>query len=161
MLRMKGQVYSFLSAKISEGFEMEDEKVVYINESEIFKSKKRTSQRKKKHKGRKIDSFAELHVGDYVVHDVHGIGIYRGIEQLTIDNVTKDLMVIEYAGDAKLYIPVEQMDSVQVYIGTGGDKKPKVNQMGNPDWQKAKNKAQKQSRIWPMSSSLCMPKDVR
>lgn len=128
--------------EISEGFEMEDEKVVYINESEIFKEK-RTSQRKKKHKGRKIDSFAELHVGDYVVHDVHGIGIYRGIEQLTIDNVTKDLMVIEYAGDAKLYIPVEQMDSVQVYIGTGGDKKPKVNQMGNPDWQKAKNKAQK------------------
>ena len=63
---------------------------------------------------------------------MHGIGIYRGIEQLTIDNVTKDLMVIEYAGDAKFYIPVEQMDSVQVYIGTGGDKKPKVNQMGNP-----------------------------
>lgn len=63
--------------EISEGFEMEDEKVVYINESEIFKEK-RVSQRKKKHKGRKIDSFAELHVGDYVVHDVHGIGIYRG-----------------------------------------------------------------------------------
>ncbi|MEG0811800.1 MAG: transcription-repair coupling factor [Eubacterium sp.] len=127
--------------EISEGFEMEDEKIIYINESEIFKEK-RSSVRKKKNKGRKIDSFAELHIGDYVVHDVHGIGIYRGIEQMTITDVTKDLMVIEYAGDAKLYIPVEQMDTVQVYIGTG-DKKPKINQMGNPDWQKAKNKAQK------------------
>lgn len=128
--------------EISEGFEMEAERIVYINETEIFKER-RILSKKKKHKGRKIDSFAELHVGDFVVHDIHGIGIYRGIEQMTISDVTKDLMVIEYAGDARLYIPVEQMDSVQVYIGTGGDKKPKVNQMGNSDWQKAKSRAQK------------------
>ncbi|MEG0379423.1 MAG: CarD family transcriptional regulator, partial [Eubacterium sp.] len=75
-------------------------------------------------------------------HDVHGIGIYRGIEQMTITGITKDLMVIEYAGEAKLYIPVEQMDTVQVYIGMG-EKKPKINQMGNPDWQKAKSRAKK------------------
>lgn len=130
------------TGEISEGFEMEDEKIICINESEIFKEHKK-KKRITKSKGKKIDSFAELHLGDYVVHDIHGIGIYRGIEQMEIDGIIKDLMVIEYQNDAKLYIPVEQMDSVQVYIGTGGDRLPKINAMGNPDWQKTKSKAKK------------------
>ena len=128
--------------ELSEGFELPDHKITYLNESEIFKEKRRPKKRHK-HKGRKIDSFSELHVGDYVVHDTHGIGVYRGIEQMEIGEVIKDLMVIEYDGEARLYIPIEQMDSVQVYIGTGGDKKPKVNRLGNPDWQKTKSRAKK------------------
>ncbi len=139
----EGAGVHFEVGEIAEGFEMPEEMLVYINESEIFKERRVTKRRPKKYKGRKIDSFAELHIGDYVVHDVLGIGIYKGIEQMTIDGHTRVLMVIEYQKEAKLYIPVEQMDSVQVYIGTGGDKLPKINEMGNPDWQKAKNKAKK------------------
>ncbi|MDO4288094.1 MAG: transcription-repair coupling factor [Eubacterium sp.] len=138
----EGPGIRFFIGELSEGFELADEKITFINASEIFKEK-RAPRKRRRPKGRKIDSFSELHVGDYVVHDTHGIGIYRGIEQMEIGEVTKDLMVIEYDGDARLYIPIEQMDSVQVYIGTGGDKKPKVNRLGNPDWQKTKSRAKK------------------
>ena len=138
----EGPGIHLILGELSEGFEMPAEKLSYINASEIFKER-RATRRRRKPKGRKIDAFSELHVGDYVVHDTHGIGIYRGIEQMEIGEVTKDLMVIEYDGDARLYIPIEQMDSVQVYIGTGGDKKPKINRLGNPDWQKTKSRAKK------------------
>lgn len=127
--------------EITEGFELAREKIVFINESEIFKPEKK-KRRKKNPNAKKIDRFTDLKVGDYVVHDVHGIGVYKGIEQLEIDGVTKDLMKIEYAGDASLYLPVEQMDAIQVYIGTG-EAAPKVSKLGGTEWKKAKKKAYK------------------
>lgn len=132
----------FSYEEISEGFEIPDAKILYVNESEIFRERE-GRRRRHTQKGKKIDAFTELHVGDHVVHDIHGIGIYRGIEQMEIGDLTKDLMIIEYAGDDRLYLPIEQMDAVQVYVGTGGDHKPKINKIGNPDWQKAKTKAKK------------------
>ncbi|MGI6109218.1 MAG: transcription-repair coupling factor, partial [Eubacteriaceae bacterium] len=131
----------FTIGEISEGFELAREKIVFLNETDYFRPEKKR-RRKKNPNARKIDHFTDLKIGDYVVHDVHGIGIYHGIEQMEIDGVTKDLMHIEYAGDASLYIPVEQMDSIQVYIGTG-EAKPKISKMGSPDWVNAKKKATK------------------
>jgi len=122
----------------SSGFELPEEKLVCINQSEIIKESGRDKKRRRK-KGRKIDSFTQLNQGDFVVHDTHGIGIYRGIEQLKIDETIKDLMVIEYANDARFYCPVDQMDAIQVYVGTG-EKKPKINQLGTNDWGKSKSR---------------------
>lgn len=127
--------------EITEGFELAKEKIVFINESEVFRPEKKR-RRKKNPNAKKIDRFTDLHVGDFVVHDVHGIGVYKGIEQLEIDGVTKDLMRIEYKDDASLYIPVEQMDAIQVYIGTG-EASPKISKLGGTEWKKAKNKAYK------------------
>jgi len=124
--------------EINSGFEMPEERLVCINQSEIIKESGRDKKRRKK-KGRKIDSFTQLNQGDFVVHDTHGIGIYRGIEQLKIDETRKDLMVIEYANDARFYCPVDQMDAIQVYVGTG-EKKPKINQLGTNDWSKSKSR---------------------
>lgn len=124
--------------EISGGFELTTDKLICINQSEIVKE---STQRKKRRrqKGRKIDSFTQLNQGDFVVHDTHGIGVYRGIEQLKIDETIKDLLVIEYANDAKFYCPVDQMDAIQVYVGTG-EKKPKINQLGTNDWSKSKSR---------------------
>jgi len=80
-----------------------------------------------------------LNQGDFVVHDTHGIGVYRGIEQLKIDETIKDLLVIEYANEARFYCPVDQMDAIQVYVGTG-EKKPRINQLGTNDWNKSKSR---------------------
>lgn len=124
--------------EINSGFEMPEERLVCVNQSEIIKESGRDKKRRKK-KGRKIDSFTQLNQGDFVVHDTHGIGIYRGIEQLKIDETRKDLMVIEYANDARFYCPVDQMDAIQVYVGTG-EKKPKINQLGTNDWSKSKSR---------------------
>lgn len=127
-----------VTGEISGGFELTGEKLICINQSEIIKESTRGKKRRRQ-KGRKIDSFTQLNQGDFVVHDTHGIGVYRGIEQLKIDETIKDLLVIEYANDAKFYCPVDQMDAIQVYVGTG-EKKPKINQLGTNEWSKSKSR---------------------
>jgi len=124
--------------ELGSGFELPDDGIICINQSEVLKESISARKQKSK-KGRKIDSFTQLSQGGFVVHDTHGIGIYRGIEQLNIDNTIKDLLVIEYANDARFYCPVDQMEAIQVYVGTG-EKKPKVNQLGTNDWNKSKSR---------------------
>ncbi|MGV8905150.1 MAG: transcription-repair coupling factor [Acetobacterium sp.] len=124
--------------ELASGFELPDDGLICINQSEVLKESI-SARRQKRKKGRKIDSFTQLSQGGFVVHDTHGIGIYRGIEQLKIDNTIKDLLVIEYANDARFYCPVDQMEAIQVYVGTG-EKKPKVNQLGTNDWNKSKSR---------------------
>jgi transcription-repair coupling factor (superfamily II helicase) len=136
--------------EISSGFELIEDHFMCINQHEMIKEgpKKRRKRRKK---GRKIDTFTQLNQGDFVVHDTHGIGIYRGIEQLKIDQTTKDLLVIEYLNEARFYCPVDQMDAIQVYVGTG-EKKPKINQLGTNDWNKSKTRVK--SAIEDMAEEL-------
>lgn len=124
--------------ELASGFELPEDGLICINQSEILKEPI-SSRKQKRKKGRKIDSFTQLSQGGYVVHDTHGIGIYRGIEQLKIDNTIKDLLVIEYANDARFYCPVDQMEAIQVYVGTG-EKKPRINQLGTNDWNKSKSR---------------------
>ncbi|MGL4606066.1 MAG: transcription-repair coupling factor [Eubacteriaceae bacterium] len=124
--------------ELTKGFELPSENFLCINQKEILRENLREKKRGRK-KGKKLDSFTQLNQGDYVVHDTHGIGIYRGIEQLKIDATIKDLMVIEYANDARFLCPVDQMDAIQVYVGTG-EKKPRINQLGTNDWSRSKKR---------------------
>ena len=90
----------------------------------------------------KIQSFAELKPGDYVVHANHGIGVYKGIKQIEVGSTKRDYLDIIYDKGDKLYVPVDQLDLVQKYIGSEG-KTPKINKLGGAEWQKAKSKGKK------------------
>lgn len=126
------------------GFEYPDLKLCLISDKEFFGEAKRKSNKKKiKQKGvSKIASFGELKPGDYVVHVNSGIGIYKGIKQIEVQGHMRDYLDIEYTKGDKLYVPVEQLDLVQKYIGTEGAS-PKVNKLGGNEWIKAKAKARK------------------
>lgn len=126
------------------GFEYPDIKVCVISDKEVFgEAKRRLPSRVQSRKGiGKIKSFAELKPGDYVVHVNHGIGVYKGIKQLEIQGHIKDYLELVYDSDDKLYVPVEQLDMVQKYIGSEG-KQPRINKLGSDQWIKAKNKVKK------------------
>ena len=126
------------------GFEYPDLKICVISDKEVFgEAKKSLPKKTNKKKGvGKITSFAELKPGDYVVHANHGIGVFKGIKQIDIAGNTRDYLDIVYDKGDKLYVPVDQLDLVQKYIGSEG-KTPKINKLGSNDWQKAKAKVRK------------------
>lgn len=125
------------------GFEMPMQKLVVITEKELFNKKVKKSQRKQKlSNAERIKSYSELKVGDYVVHVNHGIGKFLGIETLEINGVHKDYLHIKYQGNDKLYVPIEQIDQVQKYVGSEG-KDPKVYKLGGNEWKKVKTKVEK------------------
>ena len=97
------------------GFEYPMVRFVLITESDIFGKEKKKKRKKTEYSGKKIQSFSELSIGDYVVHENHGLGIYRGIEKVTVDKVVKDYIKIEYAGNSNLYILATQLDLLQKY----------------------------------------------
>lgn len=133
---------------ISEGFLYSEFKVAIITDQEILGSHKKTSSKKKKKKvknARKIDSFLEMNIGDYVVHETHGIGKYKGMEQIQAAGVKKDYLKILYAGEDILYVPTDQFDKVQKYIGAESESlNVKVNKLGTSEWSKAKAKVKKE-----------------
>ena len=126
------------------GFECPKYKVCVISDKEVFgEAKRKLSKTKNKSKGvSKIKSFAELKPGDYVVHVNHGIGVYKGIKQIEVGGHKRDYLDIVYDKGDKLYVPVDQLDLVQKYIGSEG-KSPKINKLGSVEWQKAKSKVKK------------------
>jgi len=127
----------------TKGFEYPELKVCVISDTEVFGQSKRKSIRRVNKKGvGKIKSFTELKLGDYVVHANHGIGVYKGIKQLDVQGHKKDFLELSYNSGDTLYVPVEQLDFVQKYIGSEG-KAPKVNKLGGSEWVKAKNKVKK------------------
>ena len=117
-----------------------------LNRLAVITVKAETEEKRKKrpakHKSSKIESFTDLRVGDYVVHETHGIGIYEGIEQITIDNVSRDYLKLTYSDGGKLYVQTGQMDMIQKYIG-GEGVKARVNKLGGTEWGKAKARARK------------------
>lgn len=104
------------------------------------------SIRKKKFKQKNIYSISDLNIGDYVVHSLHGIGIFRGIHKLDFQNIKKDYIKISYAKGDTLYVPVTQLDLVDKYIGPGAETRVKLNKLGSSDWQKSKNKVKKATK---------------
>ena len=126
---------------VAEGYEYPMLKFMVISESDIFGRKKK-KKRRKKYEGQKIQDFAELKPGDYVVHENHGIGVYNGIEKIEVDKVVKDYMKISYADSGVLYIPVAQMDLIQKYAGADA-KKPKLNKLGTIQWGRTKSQVKK------------------
>ncbi len=127
--------------KIKKGFEYPVLRFVLITESDIFGVK--ASARKKKHvrayEGEKISSFSDLSIGDYVVHENHGLGIYQGIEKIEVDHIIKDYIKIQYAGTSNLYILATQLELIQKYAGKDA-KKPKLNKLGGQEWEKTKSR---------------------
>ncbi len=126
------------SGNLRRGFEYPLIKFVIISESDIFGAEKRKKQKKKSsYDGMKIKSFTDLTPGDYIVHENHGLGIFRGIEKIEVDKVTKDYIKIEYAGGGVLYIPATGLDVIQKYTGSEG-RRPKLNKLNSPEWKNTK-----------------------
>lgn len=125
--------------RLRAGFEYPLIKFVVISESDIFVQRQKNKRTQVKYEGRKITGFSELSVGDYVVHASHGVGIYRGIEQVTVDHVTKDYMKISYKDGGNLYIPATQLESVQKYSSKEGAT-PKLNKLGGTEWIKTRSR---------------------
>ncbi len=124
---------------VHKGFEYPLIKYVVMTESDIFGAVKKKKKAKTKYSGQKIADFAELNIGDYVVHENHGLGIYRGIEKMEVDNTTKDYIKIEYDKGGNLYIPTTQFDMIQKYAGRDAGK-PKLNKLGTKEWSATKAK---------------------
>lgn len=124
------------------GYELRSAKYILLTEHELFGVNKRKKTSKKFKDGRAIKSFRDLNPGDYVVHENHGIGKYLGMEQLIVENTKRDYLKISYKNDDFLYIPIDQMNLVQKYIG-GDAKTVRVNKLSSTEWQKAKRQAKK------------------
>ena len=93
-----------------------------------------------KNSGAQLQYFSEIKAGDYVVHSVHGIGRYIGVENVLVDGVHRDYLLLAYAGDDKLYVPVEQVGMLHKYVGNEGQA-PRLSKMGGADWKRVQSKA--------------------
>lgn len=135
------------NGRLKTGFLVPSIHLVVLTEGDIFGQKKTRTRMKRKplYSGEKIKSFDDLNVGDYVVHENHGIGIYRGIEKIEVDGIGKDYISIEYAGGSKLFILASQLDLIQKYSSKEGGR-PKINKLGGTEWSKTKSKVKGQVR---------------
>ena len=127
-------------ANLSAGFELPMLHLAVIVETEVFSSRKKGRRlRQEMSDAERIKSYQELRVGDYVVHINHGIGKYTGMRTLEIDGKHKDYLHLQYAGNDTLYVPVDQIDQVQRYVGSE-DKEPKLYHLGGAEWARVKQK---------------------
>lgn len=124
---------------VNKGFEYPLLKFVVIAESDIFGAARKKKKRKAAYDGQKIKDFNELKVGDYVVHESHGLGIYRGIEKVEVEKVVKDYLKIEYRDGGNLYISATGLDVIQKYASADA-KTPKLNKLGTQEWNRTKTK---------------------
>lgn len=130
-----------LQGTLQSGFELPAIKLVVITEGEMFTQKQRKARRVDRHldNAERIKSYTELKVGDFVVHQNHGIGKYLGIGTLEVGGIHKDYLHIVYAGGDRLSVPVEQFDLIQKYVGSE-EKEPKVSKLGGAEWNRVKSK---------------------
>lgn len=125
---------------LNDGIEFSDSKTVFINYSEIYGSF--SKKKKKKVPKKKTLNFEDLKIGDYVVHEAHGVGKYVGTTRLEVSGIQKDYILIEYGGEDKLFLPIEALDSIYKYVQEG-KRPPKVNKLNSLDWKKKKARAKK------------------
>lgn len=143
---------SFEKGNIQRGFVNNESKIVCFSDNELSnKTRKKSNFLNKYSNAVDIDNLDELKKGDFIVHQVHGIGKYLGIKQLKVDNIMRDYLWIEYKNDEKLYIPIEQFNMIKKYSSTETSI-PKLSTMGGADWKKTKLKVQK--RIEDMMDEL-------
>ena len=129
--------------KIKQGYEFPDAKFCVISESDIFGTSKKTRRRKhKSYDGENISDFSQLSLGDYVVHENHGLGIYRGIEKITVEGTSRDCIKIEYAEGANLYIQATNLEMIQKYASADA-KAPRLNRLGGREWSGTKSRVKK------------------
>lgn len=128
--------------RLKEGFIYPLIKYAVITDTDIFGERRRRQRKKSTYKGSVISGFADLNVGDYVVHENHGLGIYRGIEEVEVEDIKKDYIKIEYANNSFLYVPATQLDVIQKYADADA-KPPKINRLGGQEWSRTKGKVKK------------------
>ena len=127
-----------LPLTLSRGFVLKDSGVALVSDADIWGDGYRKSK-SRKHTGERISTFTDLKVGDYVVHEDHGVGIYRGTTRIQSEGAWRDYLLIQYNGSDKLYVPVEQLDRVQRYIGNP-NQPPRLNSLGGNEWARQKGK---------------------
>ena len=141
-----GRVYIY-PYSLDQGFELPLGKLVILTENEIYRRERKAGAKKpavpKTAKDTQRLIFSDLRPGDYVVHIQHGIGQFTGIEKLNVGGVDKDYFAVRYAGEDRLYVPLDQLHSLQKYLGSDGDSVPKLYKLGGNEWQKVKSKARK------------------
>ena len=136
----RGQVVVTKGA-LGKGFFYEKIGLHIIADKDLF-GKEKAKKTRKKYQGTRIQSFLELNPGDYVVHELHGIGVFKGIEQIVIEGIGRDNLKIEYADNSTLYVNINQMDMIQKYVGAEG-KEPKLSKIGSSEWKNSKAKVKK------------------
>lgn len=144
----KGSV-SVISGTLNAGFQLSELSFALITHTKSFQKKKKNKAVNSKNA---IHSLDELSVGDYIVHNVHGIGVFDGIHALELNKVKKDYIKISYAKGDTLYVPVTQLDLVSKYIGPREDSSVKINRLGGTEWKKAK--ARVRSSVKDMAKEL-------
>ena len=128
-----------VAGNLSAGFELPEDRIAVVTEKEI-KGRLKLHRRSRVGQARRIADYSDLKAGDYVVHVSHGIGKYMGVETIELNGVHRDYFHIRYAADDKLYVPTDQVQLLQKYIGSEGDA-PKLSRLGGTDWAKAKARA--------------------
>ncbi len=146
IVKSKEKIVTIGIGKLTEGFENYEINQLVISAEDLIEGKrrKRISIHKEYSEGEKV-VFADLKIGDYVVHKNYGIGIYIGVNTITADKVTKDYIKIKYANDDVLYVPTNQLDSIRKYIG-GDSIQPKINKLGSREWTETKARVKKNLR---------------
>ncbi len=131
---------------LKSGFEYTDCGFVVISDKEIFDSG-RSRARRRDENTKRIKSYNEINVGDYVVHRTHGIGVYKGIKKMTVGNISKDYLKVDYRDNDVLYVPVDQLDMLFKYTGGGDEgRSVKVNRLGGKEWANTKQRVKKSTK---------------
>ena len=132
--------FNLIESKLVEGFELINEKKVFLSQRELFLNKVTSGRYFTKYKSATIISdYEDLHVGDYLVHENYGIGKYLGIETVKVNNMNKDYLKLEYKNNESLFVPLEQFSLVRKYTVSEG-KAPTLNKLGSNDWNKTKQR---------------------
>ncbi len=134
-----------VDGSLRSGFKLIDANLMVVTDSEMFGSHRVRKRRKTFKQGLAITSLLEIQEGDFVVHISHGIGCYRGLKRLSGSGGDKDYLIVEYSGTDKLYVPMDQMDRIQKYIGADGVR-PTLNKLGNTEWAKTTKKVKQSVR---------------
>ena len=135
---------TLIDIQAKDGYYIRDANLFVFNENNIYKTNRKNFHKKTKSKLSSSDiiNYSDLTIGDYVVHENNGIGIYSGLEKIVVNNIQKDFIVINYKGNDKVFVPIDQMDLVSKYIGNRGEK-PALSSLGSQSWIKAKQRAKR------------------
>ncbi len=139
---LKDLEVEILPVSISSGFSLPQFKIMVIQENEIFGRKRRIPRSVIRSSSRPIDSFVDLNPGDYVVHINYGIGLFNGIERIKAAGRERDYIHLEYDGDERIYLPVEQVNLIQRWVGSDG-KKPRLDKIGGRGWEAKKQRVKR------------------
>ncbi|MEW6502152.1 MAG: transcription-repair coupling factor [Thermodesulfobacteriota bacterium] len=141
-----------LDHPLTSGFDLAEEKIHWLSESELFGEQRLGAKKQTRHPaGEAVVRFDELNLGDFIVHRDHGIGIYRGLSTLELNNIPNDFLLIEYKEGDKLYVPVDQLAAVSKYKGIN-DREPSLDKLGGKAWQTTRQKVKK--AVWEVAQDL-------